>query len=104
MEKFNSAITIESKPTRSLAIMAERTSKFPGNLGDQVKIVDLWDYKKAARCLAEAFMEDDVARYFVHTDPHGFQGKSAFQDVAFPVQQRDDFGNFEPIQTTRVSL
>jgi hypothetical protein len=32
--------------------------------GDGVRRVTLAEYKQAAQCLAEAFAEDDVARYF----------------------------------------
>jgi hypothetical protein len=32
--------------------------------GDGVRQVTLAEYKQAAQCLAEAFAEDDVARYF----------------------------------------
>lgn len=31
-----------------------------------VRVVSINEYKKAAKCLAEAFAEDDVARYFTH--------------------------------------
>ncbi|KAG9901568.1 hypothetical protein KCU94_g7872, partial [Aureobasidium melanogenum] len=32
--------------------------------GDGVRQVTLAEYKQAAQCLAEAFADDDVARYF----------------------------------------
>ena len=73
MERVNGAITIESKPKiKSIPIMAEIQNAAP-TPNDQVRIVGLEDCKEAAKCLAEAFMEDDVARYFIHTDPAGFQ-------------------------------
>jgi hypothetical protein len=34
-------------------------------LTDGVRVVTAAEYKKAAECLAEAFGEDDVARYFI---------------------------------------
>lgn len=34
--------------------------------GDEVRRVTEAEYKQAAQCLAEAFAEDDVARYFTH--------------------------------------
>ena len=69
MEKFNAAITIESKPlTKSVPIMAERTD-IAANPNDQVRVVGPDDCLKAAECLAEAFMDDDVAKYFIFTEP-----------------------------------
>ncbi|KZF23132.1 hypothetical protein L228DRAFT_267150 [Xylona heveae TC161] len=35
---------------------------------EQVRIVTVKEYKEAAQCLAEAFAEDDVARYFIDTE------------------------------------
>lgn len=73
MEKLNGAITIKSKPlTKSMPIMAERTD-VAENPNDQVRIVSIEECKEAAKCLAEAFIDDDVAKYFIHTDPVGFQ-------------------------------
>lgn len=34
---------------------------------DTVRLVTVAEYKQAALCLAEAFADDDVARYFTHT-------------------------------------
>jgi hypothetical protein len=34
-------------------------------LADGVRLVTVDEYKQAAACLAEAFAEDDVARYFI---------------------------------------
>jgi hypothetical protein len=34
-------------------------------LADGVRVVTAAEYKKAAECLAEAFGQDDVARYFI---------------------------------------
>jgi hypothetical protein len=34
-------------------------------LTDGVRLVTVDEYKQAANCLAEAFAEDDVARYFI---------------------------------------
>ncbi|KAK7511031.1 hypothetical protein IWZ03DRAFT_363275 [Phyllosticta citriasiana] len=39
----------------------------PKAVDDQVRIVQLSEYKAAARCLAEAFESDSVGRYFVDT-------------------------------------
>ena len=69
MEKLNAAITIESIPlTKSVPIMAERTD-IAANPSDQVRVVGPDDCEKAAQCLAEAFMNDDVAKYFIFTEP-----------------------------------
>ena len=98
MEKLNAAITIESKPTmkspsimaeptvklaesaneskptmKSTPIMAEATVKVAESANDQVRIVDMENYKEASKCIAEAFMDDDVAKYFIHTDVGGFK-------------------------------
>ena len=71
MEKFNAAITIESKPLiKSIPIMAERTDIAANpSVSDQVRVVGPDDCLKAAECLAEAFMKDDVAKYFIFTEP-----------------------------------
>jgi len=34
---------------------------------DDVRVVGMDEYKQAAQCLAEAFADDEVARYFTHT-------------------------------------
>lgn len=68
MEKLNAAITIESKPLiQSVPVMAERTD-IAANPSDQVRVVGPDDCVKAAECLAEAFMNDDVAKYFIFTE------------------------------------
>lgn len=48
---------------------AEPVVKAPAAAGkdEQVRVVALSEYKAAARCLAEAFEQDDVGRYFVDT-------------------------------------
>ena len=80
MEKMNAAITIESKPAiQSTPIMAEPTVKPAESANDQVRIVDPENYKEAAQCIADAFINDNVARYFVHTDAGGFKSWSPEQ-------------------------
>ena len=39
----------------------------PTGSGDVVRRVTASEYKQAALCLAEAFAEDEVSRYFTHT-------------------------------------
>ena len=73
MEKFGTAITVQSKPiTKAMPIMAERTSRLE-NPNDHVRIVGLEECKEAAKCLADAFMDDDVSKYFIHTESAGFR-------------------------------
>ena len=69
MEKLNAAITIESiPPTKPVPVMAKRTdiAAIPSDL---VRVVGPDDCEKAAVCLAEAFLNDDVAKYFIFTEP-----------------------------------
>ena len=74
MEKLNAAITIETKPTtKSMPIMLEPTVNLAESANDQVRIVGPENFKEAALCLAEAFIDDDVAKYFIHTDSAGSQ-------------------------------
>ena len=61
MEKINSVIIIESTP---VAKLPPKTVMVPNN---QVRLVDISEYKAAALSLAHAFKDDDVAMYFVET-------------------------------------
>lgn len=74
MEKFNAAISIESMNIPTTKRVMEEPAKVTDLLNDRVQIVEIENYKKAAECLAEAFLIDDVARYFIYTDDHGFNG------------------------------
>ena len=74
MEKFSAAISIESMNISNTTPIMEETAKVTDQPNDRVRIVNTEDYKKAAECLAEAFLVDEVARYFIHTDDHGFNG------------------------------
>ena len=61
MEKLGSALTIEtSNTTQEPQRPAVEGSKHP-------RILKLNEFKKAAQTLAEAFLEDDVAMYFIET-------------------------------------
>ena len=74
MEKLTAGITIEPKPTtKSTPIMREPTINLAESPNDQVRIVGAENFKEAAQCLAEAFLDDDVAKYFIHTDSAGFR-------------------------------
>lgn len=78
MEKLTAAITIEPKPTtKSMPNMREPTLNLAESANDQVRIVGAENFKEAAQCLAEAFLDDDVAKYFIHTDPAGYQNWKA---------------------------
>ena len=72
MEKFNATISIESMDTPAIKRVMEEPAKVTDHLYDRVQIVETENYKRAAECLAESFLGDEVARYFVHTDVHGF--------------------------------
>lgn len=74
MEKINAAITFEPLEPASNSAIMEEPAKLTDHPNDRVRMVGPKDYKKAAACLAEAFLVDDVARYFVHTEEGGFQG------------------------------
>lgn len=47
------------------ASTATTTASLVPPLPDGVRVVTAAEYKQAAACLAEAFAEDDVARYFI---------------------------------------
>jgi len=62
---------LQSKPAMnvlSLLWSDFHTSPWAGKLESaDVHIVQAFEYKRAAACLAEAFAVDEVARYFTHT-------------------------------------
>lgn len=62
MEKFNPAIMIKSVPVITLP---PKVMMIPDN---QVRIVDISEYRAAALSLAYSFKDDDVAMYFVETE------------------------------------
>lgn len=72
MEKFNATISIESTDIPTTKCVMEEPAKVTDLPNDRVRIVETENYRKAAECLAESFLVDDVARYFVHTGDHGF--------------------------------
>lgn len=57
-------IRIHDVPT-SFRLMKQKAAVAVPPLSDGVRAVTAAEYKLAAACLAEAFSEDDVARYFV---------------------------------------
>lgn len=61
MEKLASAISIETKTT-----MPHMQPSVTDGSTDP-RIVKLNEYREAAQTLAEAFLEDDVAMYFIET-------------------------------------
>lgn len=79
MDKIQSSVSIvESESamndgsilpkSNSIPIPSTRKSGITALKGDgDVRVVTIREYKQAAQCLAEAFAEDDVARYFTHT-------------------------------------
>lgn len=46
----------------------EKKGSFTGGSAEEVRIVQLKDSDAAAQCLTEAFVSDEVARYFVDTN------------------------------------
>lgn len=62
MEKINPAILIKSVPVITLP---SKAMMIPDN---QVRIVEISEYKAAALSLAYSFKDDDVAMYFVETE------------------------------------
>lgn len=65
MEKLGSAITIQSKQIVTPTLTPDSLP------GDHVRVVEKAEYKEAARCLAEAFKDDDVAMYLVEAGDVG---------------------------------
>ena len=61
MEKISPAIIIETTPPKFQPINSMASTN------GQVRILGCDEYKGAALCLAQAFIEDDVARYAVDT-------------------------------------
>lgn len=57
-------IKINDVPT-SFRLLKQKPAATVPPLTDGVRIVTAAEYKQAAACLAEAFSEDDVARYFI---------------------------------------
>lgn len=50
----------------SLSVVEEpKATAYVPPLSDGIRVVQAFEYKEAAACLAEAFAEDDVARYFI---------------------------------------
>lgn len=50
----------------SFKILKEKPTAVPtSTLRDDIRVVTAAEYKEAALCLAEAFAQDDVARYFI---------------------------------------
>lgn len=64
---LNSVGKQKAQPSR---VSVTPTGSFAGS-GDVVRRVTISEYKQAALCLAEAFADDDVCRYFTHTPDRG---------------------------------
>ena len=73
MEKLAAAIEIESIPSRHTKPIMDDEAKATDIPNDRIRIVDINDHKKAAECLAESFLNDDVAQYFLHTEGGNFK-------------------------------
>jgi hypothetical protein len=57
-------IKINDVPT-SFRLLKQKPATTVPPLADGVRVVTAAEYQQAAACLAEAFGEDDVARYFI---------------------------------------
>lgn len=58
------SIRINDVPA-SFRLVKQKPTATVAPLPDGVRVVTVAEYKQAAACLAEAFGEDDVARYFI---------------------------------------
>jgi hypothetical protein len=58
------SIRINDVPT-SFSLLKQKPAAAVPSLADGIRVVTAAEYKQAAACLAEAFGEDDVARYFI---------------------------------------
>ena len=74
MEKLAATIEIQSILTENTKPIMDEPAKVTDVPNDRVRIVGINEYKKAAQCLAESFLNDAVAQYFLHTDDGGFKG------------------------------
>ena len=61
----SSTSTLNAVPT---AIHLEKKRSLSPESTEQVRVVDIKDFEKAAECLSQAFAVDEVARYFLDTD------------------------------------
>lgn len=60
----SATIQINDVPT-AFKLLKQKPAAIVPPLTDGVRVVTAAEYKRAAACLAEAFSEDDVARYFI---------------------------------------
>jgi hypothetical protein len=58
------SIRINDVPT-SFSLLKQKPAAAVHSLAGGIRVVTAAEYKQAAACLAEAFGEDDVARYFI---------------------------------------
>ncbi|KAF2703673.1 hypothetical protein K504DRAFT_473905 [Pleomassaria siparia CBS 279.74] len=64
LKSANVRINTNDVPTSFILRQQKPAVSLPGPTGD-TRVVTLAEYKEAALCLAEAFAEDEVARYFI---------------------------------------
>jgi GNAT superfamily N-acetyltransferase len=57
-----------SKSKSSTSVTLEKKASSSPSAMDEVRVIGIAEYDQAARCLAEAFATDPLARYFVDTD------------------------------------
>ena len=74
MERLAATIKIEPIPVKNTKPIAmDEPAKPSTDRSDQVRIVDINEYKQAAQSLAESFLNDDVSQYFLHSDAGAFK-------------------------------
>lgn len=73
-------ITIEPKST----IISKQQ---PAPKANDVRIVTKAEYKAAALCLAEAFVADDVARYFIDTPDQAHRSEADKWDLHLDIME-----------------
>lgn len=74
MAKLAATIKIEPVPANNMKPIKDEPAKASDVPNDRIRIVDAEDYKKAAHCLAESFLNDDLGQYFLHTGDGEFKG------------------------------
>ena len=55
---------VNDVPT-NFRIVQQKPKYAVNSANDSIRVISIEEYKEAALCLAEAFAEDDVARYFI---------------------------------------
>lgn len=62
---MNPGTSLANEVPTSFRIVQQKPKYGVNSANDSVRVISIEEYKEAALCLAEAFAEDDVARYFI---------------------------------------